>query len=125
MVQTPIWGYESLTDEEIKSWWSTLTLEQRIDEIRKLDIIEHSEPDVIFPTRIVILEGRNLHIFYPNERYIDVKIDEFLHYRIYLEDEEIKDFIPPDDEVGIIIISGLIGSAIGLLGGIVLGRSLP
>lgn len=43
------------TDDELAGWWESLTSEQRLAELRKLDRVEHEVPDVQAPAYATIV----------------------------------------------------------------------
>lgn len=54
LTTTATWGYEPPTDEELKGYWESLSSEERLEEIRKLDEIEHATPVVDYPSMVII-----------------------------------------------------------------------
>jgi hypothetical protein len=112
---TPIWAYDPPTDEELSGWWESLSREERLEQLRKLDTIEHAEPLVGWPTVLYLLDGRDLVVAYPNGNEINVRIGP-LHYGIQLQPERIQDFAPRSEEWK----WGLGGLGAGVLVGIVI-----
>ena len=113
--------YKPLTDTEVDNYLKTISYEQLIDEIRTFDLIEHSDPEIIFPERTIIIEGYNLHIIYGTP-YIDIKIANYLQYHIPVEDEVLKDFIPKPENR---FFDSVISSSAASLMGIMLYAALP
>lgn len=114
-------NYVPLTDQEIEQYLGSITYEQLIEEIRLLDKIEHSEPEVNFPDRIVFIEGENLHITY-SVPYIDMTVADHLHYQIPVENKIFQDFIPPPESR---TTDSFISSGVGTVIGIALYALLP
>jgi hypothetical protein len=74
-------------------YWSGLTPEQRIQEIIKLDIIEHSTPKIIgLQAAAVLMKDGALVIWYLNP--IDIKIGS-LEYKVEFPAETIEGFYQP------------------------------
>ena len=87
-------NYQPLTYEEAVAYLKGATVDEVAADIIKLDYIEHAQAVLTFPARIILLEGRDLHIFYEGDlRYITLEVKPFLKYRAKLEDEVIKKFI--------------------------------
>lgn len=82
------------------SYWAGLTEVERINEIRKLDNIEHAIPEINLPIPIAILVGRDLHIVYKSGDqavgFFDISIAGELAYRVELEPVYEKNFVPID-----------------------------
>lgn len=49
----PISAYSPPSDAELAGWWESLTRDERLAEIRKLDVVEHETPMVDVPTYTV------------------------------------------------------------------------
>ena len=115
---------ETLTDDEILSYWSGLTKTERIDEIRTLDNIQNAEPTVIIPPITAILSGRDLYISYEatlaGRGGLLINIADELDYSVQMDDVTVENFIP--SYIGRYLIVG--GSCIlaGLVGGLILSR---
>lgn len=55
---TIAWSYDDEpTDDELVTWWSGMTTEDRLGQLRNLDRYEHELPDVTFPEFDVIVTG--------------------------------------------------------------------
>lgn len=118
-IQNNLWTYDPLTDEEVKAYWSTLNEDQRIEEIRKLDILEHSIPILNNVNYIAILtDNGNLKI-YPEFPQSELTIG-YLTFEVTLPEYLMKDFYKPENKdifdfilsMGLGAISGIIGTAI-------------
>ena len=92
------WAFVPLTDEEVILYWSTLTQEQQLDEIRKLDNIENAIPSVIIPPLTAILSGRDLYISYQatldGREGLLINIANELEYSVQMDDVTVKNFVP-------------------------------
>ena len=109
----PVWTYEPLTNEEIKLYWSTLTEDEKIEEIRKLDIIEHFIPIIENVNYIALLTKNGDLIIYPNLPII-MSIS-YLSYEIEMPQYLIEDFIEIKEEKKKYILSAISGVIIGVL----------
>jgi len=109
----PVWTYEPLTNEEIKLYWSTLTEDEKIEEIRKLDIIEHSIPIIKNVNYIALLTKNGDLIIYPNLPII-MNIS-YLSYEIEMPQYLIEDFIEIKEEKKKYVLSAISGILIGVL----------
>ena len=93
-------SYIPLTDDQVISYWAGLTEIERIEEIKKLDNIEHAIPEINLPVPIAILVGRDLHIVYKSGDkavgFFDISIAGELAYRVELEPVYEKNFVPFD-----------------------------
>ena len=111
MCSIPIWTYEELSDEEIVDYWNTLTLDQRIQEIRKLDLLEHNVPVFDSFKYLAILTNDNELVIYPEHNIIEAR-HVYLTYEIELPTFHIKDFkIPAKKKY---ILTGITGGIIGI-----------
>jgi len=90
-----IWTYEPLTDEEILAYWGTLTQEEKIEEIRKLDLLEHSLPIIEGLEYIAIITKEGDLIIYPKNT-ITLSLG-YLIYDINLPEHIIEDFNLPEE----------------------------
>lgn len=117
----PVISQEYIPPSNAQLWeyWQSLTKEQQIDEIRKLDIIEHTIPDINFPElNAVLLDNGDLLILPESE--INIKIN-YLEYSVKLDNITIKEFYFPEKkrfkDYAIPILFGagvaVIGSSIG------------
>ncbi len=109
--------YIPLTNQEAKNWLTTITYQQLLDFIIAYDLVEHSIPQVTPSKKLILIEGRDLHI--TEQEPLKINIGH-LEYEISTGDEIYPDFIPkrnakPYIYVGIgglitgIIITALIG----------------
>ena len=109
----PVWTYEPLTNDEIKLYWSTLTEDEKIEEIRKLDVIEHSIPIITNVQYIALLTKEGDLIIYPNLPII-CNIG-YLSYEIEFPQYLIEDFIEIKEEKKKYVLSVISGIIIGVL----------
>jgi hypothetical protein len=111
----PAWTYEPLTDEEVKVYWDSLTEQEKIEEIRKLDILEHSIPVIEGLEYIALLTKDGDLIIYPAS-VVNISIG-YLSYDITFPDFLIKDFIeikePKKNYIGAIAF-GIITTILGV-----------
>lgn len=90
---TIVWTYEPLTDNEIKQYWSGLTEEEKIEEIRKLDILEHTIPVIEGGEYIALLTKDGTLVIYPKSvMFLSIG---YLAYEIELPEYYIEDFVIP------------------------------
>lgn len=120
IIQIPVWTYEPLTNDEIKLYWSTLTEDEKIEEIRKLDIIEHSIPIITNVNYIALLTKNGDLIIYPNLPII-MNIS-YLSYEIEMPQYLIEDFIEIKEEKKKYILSAISGVIIGVLSTVATGE---
>lgn len=72
MVQA-IWAFDSPTDEELASWWESLSRTERLAELRKLDEIEHAQPQLDEPRLIIIqTESGKIHSYFSGPLLVDI-----------------------------------------------------
>lgn len=115
-----VWSYEPLTDDEITAYWSTLTKAERIEEIRRLDNIEHATPEIVIPPLVAVLAGRDLYISYetpdggPGGLLIDIAGE--LRYSVELEGITAENFIP--FKIKPYLVTGAVCLIIGTLAGL-------
>ena len=109
--------YIPLSYEEAQDWLMTISYQQLIDFIIAYDLVEHSIPQITPAKKLILIEGRDLHITEQEPMQINIG---HLEYEISTSDEIYPDFIPkrnakPYIYVGIgglitgIIITALIG----------------
>lgn len=112
------------SDEELSAWWKSLTWEERIAELRKLDIIEHTIPEVIMPDVSAILSNQGgLYISFLNP--IEVKIHT-LYYSITMNTYKISDFhISKEKDFLDYCLPVFFGAGIGLIGTAIVNDSEP
>jgi hypothetical protein len=93
-----LFSYEPLTEEEVLSYWSTLTKEEKIQEIRKLDIIEHTTPEITLTAPVAVLTGQDVTFYYlPGESQPEpllVNVGPYLSYGIELEPVVFEGLVP-------------------------------
>lgn len=82
-VATASWTYEAPSDEELAGYWEGLTREERLAELRKLDEIEGSRPDVDIPQMVVVQTQEGWIYAYYNEPVI-VDVAGHLRYSFNL-----------------------------------------
>lgn len=85
--------YPPLTDVEIDGYLKSITLQELREDIRRLDILEHTTPVIPFPGYIAILTKRDLYL-YPRTEIITVQHGH-LTWNVTLPESTIEDFIPP------------------------------
>ena len=112
MTAIPVWTYEPLTDEEIKVYWNTLTEEEKIEEIRKLDILEHSLPVIEGLEYIALLTEDGDLIIYPKS-IINLSVG-YLSYEITMPQYTITEFIIPEEKKNY-LFAGIGGTVIALI----------
>lgn len=110
-------GYIPLTYTEAHSWLLTISYQQLLDFIIAYDSVEHSIPKITPAKKLILIEGRNLHITEQEPMRINIG---HLEYEVSMGDEIYPDFLPKRDAkpyvyVGVgglltgIIITALIG----------------
>lgn len=114
-IQINLWTYESLTDEEIKGYWSTLTEDQKIEEIRKLDILEHSIPIFKNISYIAILTDNGDLKIYPEFPVSELTIGH-LAYEVTLPEYYMEDFYKAESKN---ILDYLISMSMGAISGVI------
>jgi len=116
-----LWAYEPLTDEEIIAYLRSLSLEQQLDEIRKLDWLEHEPPVFEKYKYLAVLDKDNELIVYPEKSLIGAK-HAYLHYTVELPTFYFEDFeIPVKKRY---ILAGLTGGVIGIYGTAITGEEV-
>jgi len=105
--------YVPLTDGQILYYWSTLSEEQKLEEIRKLDIIEHTIPELsqLQLSAILTTEG---DLIISTVEPLNMKVGH-LEYKITIPEHMIEGFHQEDFNIMPYIISGLIGLAGGIV----------
>lgn len=96
LITIQAWTYEPLTDEEILNYWGTLTQEEKIEEIRKLDLLEHSLPVIEGLQYIAIITKEGDLIIYPKNAVI-LSLG-YLLYEIDFPEHLIEDFVIPKEK---------------------------
>jgi hypothetical protein len=117
----PLWTYEPLTDEEIIDYWYSLTLDQKIQEIKKLDLLEHIPPSFEMFRYLAVLTKDNELIIYPEKKQIEMT-HVHLIYEIELPSFYMKDFIIPVKKK--YVLAGLSGAGIAILGTVITGEDI-
>lgn len=112
LITISAWTYEPLTDEEILSYWGSLTQQEKIDEIRKLDILEHSLPIIQGLEYIAILTKEWDLIIYP-KTVVTLSLG-YLLYEIDFPEYLIEDFAIPGEKKKY-FLSGVGGAVVALL----------
>jgi len=110
--------YIPLTVEEATAYMHKTGDPQIAQEIIKLDYIEHAVPAVTMPQRVTVLDGRDLVTFYPGEGKIIIQVGKYIEYRIPLQTERIKGFVPIDwsplwwgiGGAGVGVVAGILGA---------------
>ena len=124
LIPLTAWGYEPLTDDEVILYWSTLTQDQQIQEIRTLDNIQNANPIVIIPPITAILSGRTLYISYEatlaGRGGLLINIADTLDYSVKMDDVVVKNFLPFN--IKPYLVTGGVCILAGLVGGLILSR---
>lgn len=95
-------------------------MEEKTEQIRNLDIIEHTTPEIVFPEYNAILTDKNdLVIFPPEDEFLDINI-YYLSYEAELPTYIIPDFYQAKTYTKEFIITGAVSFGVGLLLGILL-----
>ena len=82
------------TDDELAGWWESLTRDERLTELRKLDRVERATPELTTPRlTIVQLRDGTIHAFYTNTMTVRIA---HLAYEITLPDASIAGERPRD-----------------------------
>ena len=109
--------YVPLTYQEAHNWLLAISYQQLLDFIIDYDLVEHSIPKIMLAKKLILIEGRDLHITEQEPMKINIG---HLEYEVSTSDEIYPDFLPKRDSkpfvyVGIgglitgIIITALIG----------------
>ena len=119
-----IYSYTPLTDEDILLYWGMLSKAQKIEEIRKLDVIEHSVPVVTLTSPVAVLSGRDIYFHYlpgEDDTYpLQISIGGYLDYTIQIEDSKFTNFLPTNFKIYITIGAGCL--AAGVIAGLLIPR---
>ena len=114
---TPLWGLDELTDQEILNYWATLSPEERIQEIRDLDLIQRATPIVEYGGAVAVLtKDGDLLI---NSQELVIQIYQ-LRYKIQIQEQLIKDFYKETAPVWPYLLLGAAGIGAGILIGVFL-----
>jgi hypothetical protein len=114
-----LWTYEPLTNEEIIKYWNSLTYEEQIEEIRKLDLLEHIPPEFEMFNYLALLTKDNELVIYPEIEIIEVK-HVYLLYEVKMPTFHIENFVVPAKKK--YILAGLSGGIIAVFGTIITGE---
>ncbi len=107
--------YKPPTDEEIWSYWNSLSKEQQIEEIRKLDIIENYIPDIILPDFATIVSENGDLVLYPLNK-MNIKIS-YLEYDVETPHYVVDDFcVKGKNGFWDYFFSMVFGAGIGVIG---------
>ncbi len=115
----PLWTYEPLTNEEVKKYWNSLTYDQQIEEIRKLDLLEHVPPQFEMFNYLALLTEDNELIIYPEKEKIEV-VHSYLIYEVKLPTFYIENFVLPVEKN--YVLAGASGGVIALFGTVITGE---
>jgi len=108
--------YTPPSDKELLAWFDSLPPADKAAELRKLDIIEHSIPDIIFPRYAVLMFKDGDLVLNPLST-MSVTID-YLAYDVTLPVITIKNFNPEGPPA---FSSYLVTSFISALAGFLIG----
>jgi hypothetical protein len=87
LVAAVSWTYDEPTDEELAGWWESLTTVERLAEIRKLDQIEHAQPELTEPRLVIVqVEDGTIHSYFDGP--LGIGIAGHLQYEIELPSAE-------------------------------------
>ncbi len=104
------------SDKELLNWFQSLSEEEQIAEIRKLDIIENTIPDLIFPIYSAVLNKTGDLIIFPVKPVATIKID-YLCYEINLPEYKIDNFyIRNEKDLFDYMVPSIFGIGIGVFG---------
>lgn len=109
--------YTPLSDDEARSYINSLSMDELIDEIQKLDAIEWSYPGITIPSAVGVYTANTLTVTYPDPWRIEVA--GHLEYAIRVEPVTFDLPAPPPfpwKAIGISTGSALVlGFALGLI----------
>lgn len=108
--------YTPPTDAQLWDWWNNLAPEEQIQQLRNLDLIEHSIPKIKIPEySATLIDSGDLII--SSISPLNIKI-HYLEYDITMQDLYFKGFYKAPDPP---IMEYIIFTGAGLLGGLLLG----
>jgi len=106
------------SDQDLIEWWESLTYEQRLEEIKKYDSIEHALPEVEPGDLVIILDDNGDLILSQQEIIIGI---DYLSYKITLEERIIENFhIEEKPNFTPYLIGGLVGIGLSILIGVLI-----
>lgn len=109
-------NYIPPSDDELWLWFESLTQEEKIAEIKKLDVIENTIPKLTFPSYSAVLTKSGDLIIFPINSIATIEID-YLCYEINLPEYKINNFYIKEKKDFIDYIkSPVIGMGIGIIG---------
>ncbi len=77
------WGYEPRSDEELTDWWAGLTRDERLEQLRWIDQVDNTDPEITGPEHIIIqTDDGTITSYFDGPLVIDVA--GRLHYEISL-----------------------------------------
>ncbi len=109
--------YTLLTYQEAHNWLITISYQQLIDFIIMYDLVEHSIPKITPAKKLILIEGRDLHITEQEPMRINIG---HLEYEASTDDEIYPDFIPKRDSKPFVYV-GIGGVITGIIITVLIG----
>lgn len=88
LLATIAWAYDPPTDAELNDWWASLSRAERLDQLRKLDEVEHVVPTLEVPSLVLITTADEVRAYWHPEPKLTVSVAEHLEYVITLPTAE-------------------------------------
>lgn len=112
--------YEPPEDSQLFAWWISISWAEKLDTLRFVDIVEHTEPEIVFPRYAATLDkDGTLFIFPAEDKNFTIKIYT-LEYEGEMPVYTIENFYQEESH----ILEGLIIGTGAFLAGFILGSIL-
>ena len=115
----PLWTSEPrpLTDEQIEAWWGSINREERLDFIRRYDIVERTTPEFVLPRSAAIVVNQDVVVTFLAP--VRLRIGH-LDYLITLEEITYSDVVPrvswqTSSVFRYAVVAGTVGTALAVI----------
>jgi hypothetical protein len=114
-------SYEPPSDDQLTNWWAGLSQQERLIELRKLDILENTPLTMENFAYGALLTTEGDLIIFPEKEVIQIKLD-YLEYELELPTSKITDFQIPESEDNIVFT--VLACSFCVMAGITIGLLL-
>jgi hypothetical protein len=96
--------YQEPTNEQLTNWWASLSTEERLIELRKLDRLENLPLTIEKFDYGALLTTDGHLIIFPEENIVKIQLD-YLEYEVELPTSKISNFVIPEENNMLFIIA--------------------
>jgi len=104
--------YVKLTRDEAKAYLKSASLDGLIDDVIKLDYIEHAVPGVVLPQAVIAVQDRDVILTWIDEGLVEVSVKPYLLYKFKLDMHDFRNIIPKPKDKTLSAILAIISTSL-------------